>query len=169
MPPDCCAGMQVVTLINISMAWRLPFGAHLAVQTTSLALLMCFAVHTYCTSLVRRGGNDIWIFQESCWPCTGVFAPHCRSRCVSFMHAKHALALATPCTPLPCSCCAAQPSRAAHLCCTKSWRCWCSLSCRRDRFCAPAVSASVCLAFKKWQEAGMLKQLRMCALSMCCR
>lgn len=50
------AGTRVVTLINISVGWRIPFGAHLAVQTATLALLMCSAVHPYCDSVVSWSG-----------------------------------------------------------------------------------------------------------------
>lgn len=135
----------MVNLINISMAWRLPFGAHLAVQTATLALLMCFAVHTYCTSLVRRVATTArWSTIRfpgnlvgralACSHCTvgAAVSPLCMP--------THAVALAIPCTPLPCSYCAAQPFRLAPLCCTKSWRCWRSYLCRRGRFCGLAVS-----------------------------
>lgn len=68
----------MVTLINISVGWRIPFGAHLAVQTATLALLMCSAVHPYCNSVVSWSGwGGVERQRTSGHSCSPSLAPAC--------------------------------------------------------------------------------------------
>lgn len=48
------AGIRAITLINASLGWRIPFRPHVAVQTISIALLICFGTHSFCST--RVGG-----------------------------------------------------------------------------------------------------------------
>ena len=43
-----------MTLLFSSLGWQLPLRVHMPLQALTITMLVCFGVHPYCHSKVRR-------------------------------------------------------------------------------------------------------------------